>query len=189
MFAGTASCGGGSAGKSATNGGIVTIATNPPAPPAESEAFIEAWNTTISTVCLATNEVYSFANPRTDDSPLTPIADWIRSELDLDVVSETEPCDATLTVNVTGRALGAKYSSIGVSYTGVIIDGTVRLSAEGQDMLINQFQISREPPAVLTSQAEVFAVSEEAAIRGAPDNHGGMARAFEKLLGCFSDCT
>jgi len=86
--------------------------------------------TTVRTLCLEVEQSY----PEIDDKSPEPIAQAAQehlSELGMHVVTEGDPCDATLTLTMIGRALGDDYTG-GYCYSGAEVEGQAVLTLAGR---------------------------------------------------------
>ncbi len=132
----------------------VSVAT----PDASSSSYltVNGWEgAPVETFCLEANETY-------DEVPgsLTPFADVIELMLTRPYYPNSNDksrsvsiaqivatdCDATITLDLSGRALQGSYANVGGLYTGWEVAGAITLTAEGRSPLVVQVDSRREPP-------------------------------------------
>jgi hypothetical protein len=112
------------------------------APPLE----VPEWGkVTVKTVCLEIRQSYPQIEERFS-LPLLKPAEKILEDIGIQVASESVPCDAELTFDVTARAVGETYMAGIFRYTGAEIEGRVRISAAGRTPVIRTFRHSLAPP-------------------------------------------
>jgi hypothetical protein len=81
---------------------------------------------TVHTLCLEVEQSYPEGK---GPEPIAEAAGRILARVGLQVVDEEALCDATLTIILTGEALGAYYTDAGSCYTGAEVSGQVSLTA------------------------------------------------------------
>jgi hypothetical protein len=70
--------------------------------------------------------------------------------LGIGAVPDGGPCDATLAITLTGKALAAQYPGAGSCYTGYEMDGTVTLRGEGRPPVTSAIEVRQGTPFVTT---------------------------------------
>lgn len=98
--------------------------------------------TTILTLCLE----QELAFPGDMSAKIADAIEHILNGLGIELMSGQGPCDATLTVAMTGEALGANYTSGGYCYSGADISGKMTLSAEGRESVTFPLNRTMHPP-------------------------------------------
>lgn len=86
----------------------------------------------VHALCLVVEQSY----PEIEGKAPEPIADTaqrILARVGVQIVGEGTPCDATLTVTLSGWALGATYMPAGYCYSGAKVEGEVHLAVPGRE--------------------------------------------------------
>jgi hypothetical protein len=89
---------------------------------------------TVHTLYLEVEQSYPDI-PDKEPEPIAEAAQRILSTLGISVVADGDPCDATLTLTVAGRALGAEYIVGGTCYSGADVEGQAALTVPGRPPL------------------------------------------------------
>lgn len=103
----------------------------------------------MQSVCLVVEQSY----PQVDEEFSLPIAEACQRMLrgiGIVVAERGDPCDATLTVALTGQALGAAYSGGRHCYTGAEVSGQVTIDASGYVPLVVPVS-GKSPPSKVTA--------------------------------------
>lgn len=112
--------------------------------PARTIPLVRAWNKQVKSICL--DAKLNFPKPSTMDKTVSDVA----SGLGLEVRSMGSPCEATMILQVDGKALAASYSGRGSSYTtlytGWSITGQVTMDMPGQESLKLPMHYVSVPP-------------------------------------------
>jgi hypothetical protein len=104
------------------------------------------WNeVTVRTLCLEVEQSYPEI-PHKDPEPIAQATRKVLSGLGLHVVAAGDPCDATLTIAVTGQARAGDYLLEGYCYTGARVEGRADLSVPGRAPLIVPLAGLQMPP-------------------------------------------
>jgi len=82
---------------------------------------------TLHTLCLEVEQSYPGIEGKTPES-IAEAAQRVLAGIGLLTVAAGAPCDATVTVALTGEALGAEYSSGEYCYSGASVDGQTTLA-------------------------------------------------------------
>lgn len=100
----------------------------------------------IFTVCFKSEEDFAAMD-------FQPITDQLmKAGFPAEFVTAGQPCDATLTVRLSGRALKANYSgSLDPQYTGAEVSGEIQLSAPGHQTIEQLVEGKIEPPSLISS--------------------------------------
>jgi len=165
LAAGTLAC-----GQSATP----TPSPDPTPTPTPFPLQAPGWEEiTVHTLCLKVEQSYPGIEGK-EPEPIAEATQRILGRVGLQVVTEAEgaSCDATLTLTLTGRALGDKYTT-GYCYSGAEVSGLMVLDVAGREPLTLPIAGRRNPPFV---------------IRGCPQE---LSAPFgdawsEALLGCLA---
>ena len=117
--------------------------------------------------------------------------------LGLEVLDADDDCDATLSVDVKGKALSRNYIPGGRLYTGADIEGTIALSAQGMPEHILELDIHDPPPPTVTwftenppvHQTDVDFVSlwKEPVMGFLEDLWGKRIRIWADTKACFTE--
>ena len=89
---------------------------------------------TVHILCLEVEQSY----PQIEEEfsqPIVEAAGRILARVGLQVVAEGAPCEATLTLTLIGRALGATYIPGGYCYTGAEVSGQVTFTVPDRESL------------------------------------------------------
>lgn len=136
----------------------------------------------VQVLCLVVEESYPQIEGEFSEG-IAEAVERILSELGLQVMAEGEPCDATLTVTLTGEALGASYKHFGSfdtsrCYTGAKVYGEMTLTSPGTAPLTVAAR-ARKPTISGTiyecpgkAQAPFYSVWPEAVLDGLADLWG-----------------
>ncbi len=120
--------------------------TQTPTPAPGAAVMVEGWeDAEVSVICLAIAERY----PQTGDGfsgPVMEMARGLLSELKFSLTDQGGECDATLTVDVTGTALGDSYQESGFLFTGASYEGTLALSGDGRPEVTRAVGATLSPP-------------------------------------------
>jgi hypothetical protein len=99
---------------------------------------------TVHTLCLEVDQSYPEIEGKSPE-PIAEAAVRILAKVGLQVVAEGTSCDATLTLSLTGHALGDEYTT-GYCYSGAEVGGLMRLDAPGREPLSLPVAGKRRPP-------------------------------------------
>jgi hypothetical protein len=126
---------------------------------------------TVHILCLTVEQSY----PGIEGKEPEPIAETIQrilARVGLQVVAEGASCDATLTLTLTGQALGDEYTT-GYCYSGAEVSGLMVFDVAGREPLTLPIAGRRNPPFM---------------IRGCPQELGAPFESAwsEALIGCLA---
>jgi hypothetical protein len=124
-----------------TPGPTPTPAPTPTPLPVQAPGWGEV---TVHALCLEVEQSY----PEIEGKNLEPIAEAaqrILAKVGLQVMTGGSPCDATLTLTLTGQALGEEYIA-GYCYSGAEVNGVMLLDASGREPLTLPIAGKRNPP-------------------------------------------
>ncbi|MBN1810234.1 MAG: HEAT repeat domain-containing protein [Anaerolineae bacterium] len=126
---------------------------------------------TVHTLCLAVEQAYPGIEGK-EPEPIAEATQRILARVGLQVVAEGASCDATLTLTLTGQALGDRYTT-GYCYSGAEVSGLMVFDVAGREPLTLPVAGRRNPPFL---------------IRGCPQELGApFGNAWsEALLGCLA---
>jgi hypothetical protein len=125
------------AATSAPGQAAATPTPEPPTPtPTPVPVYASGWGAvTVHTLCLQVEQFYPQIKDPSFSQPIEETVQSILTDLGLHVVAEGTSCEATLTLTIIGKALGASYMTAGTCYTGAEIDGAVVLTIQGREPL------------------------------------------------------
>lgn len=124
--------------------------TLPPTPtPTPFPVQAPGWGeVTVHTLCLEVEQSYLEIEGKSPE----PIAETVRrilARVGLQVVAEGAPCDATLTLTLTGWALGTEYMGGAYCYTGAEVSGEMLLTVPGHASLTLPVSAIRRPLGII----------------------------------------
>jgi hypothetical protein len=102
---------------------------------------------TLRTLCLEVEQSYPGLDK--EPKPIVEATQRILGGLGLQVVIEPEPCDAAMTLTLTGEALGDDYVT-GYCYSGAEVSGQLLLEASGYEPLTLSVSGRQHPPIIIT---------------------------------------
>jgi 3-methyladenine DNA glycosylase AlkC len=106
-----------------------TPAVTPPPLSVQAPGWEEV---TVHTLCLEVEQSYPEIEGK-EPEPIAETAQRILARIGVQVVAEGASCDATLTVTLSGRALGANYLGAGYCYSGAEVEGRMDLIVPGRE--------------------------------------------------------
>lgn len=122
--------------------------TPTPVPPSEPPV-VRPWNIgVLKAICLEqsyTGDLPASFKGGEDQSPESYIL-RVLNGINIRIQPPGSPCEATLTVQLDGKALSENYSGFGDLYTGGILTGFASLTAPGQKDLIFPIEGQEYPP-------------------------------------------
>lgn len=117
-----------------------------PAAPVRTPAMVKGWTGDgVRSVCLTAKLDFPTMPDGRIFDPIDEFLVLVLEGMGVAVVAQGE-CDARLTVDVKGEALGAYYWDAGTRYTGAAVTGRITLEADGQTLKVLSLQ-ARRPPA------------------------------------------
>ncbi len=81
----------------------------------------------VHTICLKVEQSYPEIEKEIS-MPIFEVTQRILERVGLKVVAEGDPCDAILSINLIGKALGADYRKVGYCYSGAEVSGKISLT-------------------------------------------------------------
>jgi hypothetical protein len=108
-----------------------------------------AWEAvTVDTLCLEVEQSYPGIDEKSPE-PILETTERILERLGFAFALTGAPCDATLSISLSGQALDARYSYEGSTrncYSGAQVEGEMSLAMEGRSPLVCPVEAELEPP-------------------------------------------